>query len=155
MKKIVSEQCTAGCRIRHDPIPAALRVFGTNAKHAGGRVNIIRADPAKLLAPQCRIVSERQHHAIANRFLAHGGENRLPVCLIGNPRQSPIAGDEHSPAIMHNRVRAAKTVVDKVAVEKPEYGYALLNRCIGDCASAGLHGCEIRADVGARHDRNG
>jgi len=54
---------------------------------------------------------------------------------------------------MHHGVLGTKTFIDKVTVEKPEYGYSLLNGCIRDRAVA-LHGCEIRADVSACHGRN-
>src|SRR5690348_12422982 len=129
MMEILLEQCRAGCRIRHYPVPAAFGVLATNAKDALGWINIIGMHAAKFLPPQCRIVGECEHHTIANRLLACSSENRVPVRFVRNPRQPPVPANEHSPTIVHDGVLATKTFIHKMTVEKSEYGYPLLNGC--------------------------
>ena len=153
MEEILLEQSIAGCRIRHAAIPTAFSVLRTNAKHPVGRINIVGSEPAQFLSPQCTIVRKRQHRAVADGLSTRGGQNRLPVFLVGNPWQPPIAADEGSPSIMQYRVLATKPLIDKVAVEEPQYSYALLNGCIRDRAVE-LHGCEIRTNVGASRASN-
>lgn len=131
--EIPLKQCPAGYRIRHDSVPAAFGVLCTNAKEAMGWINVIGTQSAKFLSPQSRIVGKCEHHTVANRLLARSCENRLPVQFVWNPRQMPIAPDENLPAIRCDGVLGTETFIDEVAVEKPEYGYPLLNGCIRDC----------------------
>lgn len=122
MKKIVLEQCAAGCRIRHDPIPSPFGVLGANAKHSGRWINIVGSESAKFFPPQCRIVSKREHRSVANHLPTRDCQNRLPVRIVGNPRQSAVAADDHSTTVVRDGILSTKTFIDKVAVEKPEYG---------------------------------
>ena len=72
MIQLLLQQSTASSGVRHDPIPTAFCVFGADAEHAEGRIDIGSTEPAELLAPQCRIIGERKHNAIPDRFLARG-----------------------------------------------------------------------------------
>src|SRR5258708_34625235 len=91
------------------------------------------------------MVGKGEHRAIADRLPTCGGQNRKPVCFVGNPRQPPIAADEALGAARDHWVLATKTFIDKMALEKPEYGYSPLNGCIPDWAHVRPPGCEERA----------
>lgn len=152
-KDTVGAKCR-GCRIWNHPITATFCSLCTDAKHARGRINIVGTESAKFLLPKRRIVGKREHRTVADRLPTCGCQNRLPVCIVGNPRQPAIAANEDSPAVRYHRVLAAKALIDKVAVEKPEHGYSLLNRRIRDRGPFGLHRGEIRTDVSPCHRRD-
>src|SRR6266536_3600197 len=122
MKKILLQQYTAGCRIRHNAIPPAFGGLGPNTKHAGGRINVVGSEPAEFLAPQCRIVGKRKHRAIADRLSTCRCQNRLPVCFVGNPRQASVSPYEAPPISAHYRVPGANSFLHEVDIEESEDG---------------------------------
>src|SRR6266487_4025920 len=147
MQKILLEQSTASCGIRHDPIPAAFGGLRTNAKRALGRINIIGPESAKFLAPQCRIVGECEHRPVADSLSTRGCENRLPVCFVGNPWQPAVSPHEAPSISAHYRVRSANSFLYQVAIEQSEDSDALLDGGIRNRDSVGLHRPKVRADV--------
>ena len=114
MRQIPGQQLAGDRRVRHHPPTARLRCLRPHPQHPMRRIEIIRREQAQLLAPQRRVVGQREHQPVPQRLPGRDLEHRPPLPVRRDPRQH--LEPRHQTATTGRPIAGAVAAADRVAV---------------------------------------
>ena len=154
MRQVALQQHPGRCRIRHHPLEPILRRLRPHPQHPPARIQIVGAQRAQLLAPQRRVIGQREHHPVPWRLARRDRQDVAPLLLGRDPRQ--LHHPRHQAALLAtplsvrrvsappNRIRLPNTLLNQEIEEQPHRHQPLLNRGIRQPAP-GIDRHHIRA----------
>src|SRR2546423_7479479 len=104
-----------------------------------GRVDVIRAQRAKLLATQAGVVGQPNHEPVANRLSPRRGQDRQPVLVIRYPGLLVQLREQASlwrtligslPASTTDGIPRTNALLQQIVVEEPHGDQSQLQSCI-------------------------
>ena len=148
MREVRTQQLATHSRIWHHALTPALGGLGPDAQQPVSGIEVVGAQAAQFLAPQSRVVAEREHGAVADRFVPGRLQDRAPVRLVRDPGQPDLARDQTSPvaatdagvrrvAAAADRVVIAQAILDQVVVEQADGRESLLHRGVRQTRATG------------------
>jgi hypothetical protein len=116
MRAAGAQEFTAGRRVRHHPLATAFGGRRPHTQQAVPGVEGIGSQAAQLLTSQARVATEREHRAIADRLMPGDLQNRPPLRLVRDPRQSCQSRDKPSAVAAGTSPQRVTTAADRIGL---------------------------------------
>jgi len=160
VSKVGAQEFAADGRVWHDSLAPALGGLGPDAYQSMPWVDVVGAQAAQLLSPKTRVISQREHHAVAYRLAPRRIEDLAPICFIRNPGQPCLMRNQAPAAAAHagagcvtapaDGVVVSHALFDKVVIEQANRGESLLYSGIGQSQICLTRGRRVRAGTPRR-----